>query len=64
LIENCDQLLRYILFLLACGDEAATSSGDLRKLLKSPEDGPDRGFAESLFAGNDAPRPSSRSGAA
>ena len=43
LIENRDQLLRYILFLLACGDEAAASSGDLRKLLKSPGDGPDRG---------------------
>jgi hypothetical protein len=42
LIENRDQLLRYILFLLASGDEAAASSGDLRKLLKSPEDGPDR----------------------
>ncbi len=42
LIENRDQLLRYILFLLACGDEAAASSGDLRILLKSPEDGPDR----------------------
>jgi hypothetical protein len=42
LIENRDQLLRYILFLLASGDEAAASSGDVRKLLKSPEDGPDR----------------------
>ena len=42
LIENRDQLLRYILFLLASGDETAASSGDLRKLLKSPEDGPDR----------------------
>jgi hypothetical protein len=42
LIENRDQLLRYILFLLASGDEAAASSGDLRGLLKSPEDGPDR----------------------
>jgi hypothetical protein len=42
LIENRDQLLRYILFLLASGDEAAASSGDLRRLLKSPEDGPDR----------------------
>jgi len=31
LIENRDQLLRYILFLLASGDEAAASSGDLRK---------------------------------
>jgi hypothetical protein len=43
LIENRDQLLRYIIFLLASGDEAAASSGDLRSLLKSPEDGPDRG---------------------
>lgn len=42
LIENRDQLLRYILFLLASGDEVAASSGDLRKLLKSPEEGPDR----------------------
>ncbi len=37
LIENRDQLLRYILFLLACGDEVAASSGDLRRLLRSPE---------------------------
>ena len=43
LIENRDQLLRYILFLLACGDEAAASSGDLRRLLQSPGDGSDRG---------------------
>jgi hypothetical protein len=43
LIENRDQLLRYILFLLASGDEAAASSGDLRRLLKSAGDGPDRG---------------------
>jgi hypothetical protein len=35
LIENREQLLRYILFLLACGDEAAASSGDLRKLLEA-----------------------------
>ena len=42
LIENREQLLRYILFLLASGDETAASSGDLRKLLKSLEDGPDR----------------------
>ena len=42
LIENRDQLLRYILFLLASGDEAAASSGDLRRLLKSREDGPDQ----------------------
>ncbi|HEY1613202.1 MAG TPA: phospholipase D family protein [Rhizomicrobium sp.] len=45
LIENRDQLLRYILFLLASGDEAAASSGDLRKLLKSPEHGSDRAVA-------------------
>lgn len=35
LIENRDQLLRYILFLLACGEEAAASSGDLRRLLEA-----------------------------
>ena len=63
LIDNRDQLLRYILFLLACGDEAAASSGDLRRLLKSPADGSDRGSQESLFAGNDASRPSSQPGA-
>jgi hypothetical protein len=34
-------LLRYILFLLASGDEAAASSGDLRGLLNSSEDGSD-----------------------
>ena len=54
LIENRDQLLRYILFLLASGDEAAASSGDLRRLLKSPGTGADR-HAETLFAGNNAP---------
>jgi hypothetical protein len=43
LIENRDQLLRYILFLLASGDEAAASSGDLHRLLKSSEDGADSG---------------------
>jgi len=43
LIENRDQLLRYILFLLASGDEAAASSGDLRRLLKSSEDGSEGG---------------------
>jgi len=43
LIENRDQLLRYILFLLASGDEAAASSGDLRGLLNSSEDGSDSG---------------------
>ena len=43
LIDNRDQLLRYILFLLASGDEAAASSGDLRRLLKSPGDGAEGG---------------------
>ena len=43
LIENRDQFLRYILFLLACRDEATASSGDLRKLLQSPEDCQNRG---------------------
>jgi hypothetical protein len=42
LIENRDQLLRYILFLLACGDEAAASSGDLCRLLRSPGDDSER----------------------
>jgi hypothetical protein len=42
LIENRDQLLRYILFLLASGDEAAASSSDLRRLLRSSEDGTGR----------------------
>jgi len=37
LIENRDQLLRYILFLLSCGDEATASSGELRRLLESPK---------------------------
>jgi hypothetical protein len=41
LIENRDQLLRYILFLLASGDEASASSGDLSRLLKSPGEGAD-----------------------
>jgi hypothetical protein len=44
LIENRDQLLRYILFLLASGDEAATSSDDLRRLLKSGENGAQGGL--------------------
>jgi hypothetical protein len=39
LIENRDQLLRYILFLLAGADEGAASSGELRRLLESPEKG-------------------------
>jgi hypothetical protein len=42
LIANRDQLLRYILFLLASGDEAAASSGDLRRLLRYGEDGAQR----------------------
>jgi len=41
LIENRDQLVRYILFLLASGDEASASSGDLSRLLKSPGEGAD-----------------------
>jgi hypothetical protein len=43
LIENRDQLLRYILFLLASGDEASASSGDLSRLLKSSGEGADSG---------------------
>jgi hypothetical protein len=43
LIENRDQLLRYILFLLASGDEVAASSGDVRELLNSSEDASDCG---------------------
>jgi len=39
LIGNRDQLLRYILFLLASGDEAAASSGELRKFLNSGQEG-------------------------
>jgi hypothetical protein len=39
LIGNRDQLLRYILFLLASGDEAAATSGDLRGLLESTQAG-------------------------
>ena len=41
LIQNRDQLLRYILFLLASGDEASASSGDLSRLLTSPGEGAD-----------------------
>jgi hypothetical protein len=43
LIENRGQLLRYILFLLASGDEASASSSDLARLLKSPGEGADGG---------------------
>ena len=35
-------MLRYILFLLASGDEAAAASGDLRRLLSSGQDGAGR----------------------
>ena len=38
LIESSDQLLRYILFLLSSGDEAAASSSDLRRLLSLDHD--------------------------
>jgi hypothetical protein len=39
LIGSRDQLLRYILFLLAGGDEGAATSGELRRLLESsPKD--------------------------
>lgn len=41
LIDNREQLLRYILFLLAAGDKSAALGGDLRRLLRSSEhDGP------------------------
>ena len=46
LIENRDQLLRYILFLLAAGDEGAASSSDLRRLLEG-----------HTGAGTDVPQP-------
>lgn len=42
MFENPDQLLRYMLFLLASGDEAAASSGDLATLLTDPHDGAKR----------------------
>jgi hypothetical protein len=42
LIGNRDQLLRYILFLLASGDEAAASSDELHRLLTSVGDGEDK----------------------
>jgi hypothetical protein len=38
LIENRDQLLRYILFLLSSGNEAAASSGELAGLLEPVND--------------------------
>jgi hypothetical protein len=46
LIENREQLMRYILFLLASGDEASASSGDFRKRLKSGQDGEDAGLPQ------------------
>jgi hypothetical protein len=36
LIENSDQLMRYILFLLASGDEAAAFTGDGRRRKRGP----------------------------
>jgi hypothetical protein len=42
LIENRDQLMRYILFLLASGDETAASSADLRRLLQPGQNGQGR----------------------
>jgi hypothetical protein len=48
LIENRDQLLRYILFLLASGDEEAASSGDLQKLLQ-PQGGGSKFAAQNPY---------------
>lgn len=42
LLAGQDQLLRYILFLLAAGDEGAAASGDLADLLTEPEKGEKR----------------------
>jgi hypothetical protein len=42
LIGDRDQLLRYILFLLSSGDEGAASAGDLRRLLRSDDEGAHR----------------------
>ena len=39
LFANRDQVLRYLLFLLASGDEAAASSGDLATLLSGKAEG-------------------------
>lgn len=47
LIGDREQLLRYIVFLLASGDEAAASSGDLGRLLKSGEVGAQNGMLNS-----------------
>jgi hypothetical protein len=44
LIGDRDKVLRYILFLLASGDEAAASSGDLRRLLRSGDDSANGGL--------------------
>ena len=42
LLAGRDQLLRYILFLLAAGDEVAASSGELADLISGAESGGDR----------------------
>lgn len=42
LFANRDQVLRYLLFLLAAGDEAAASSGDLATLLSGTPDDTDQ----------------------
>jgi hypothetical protein len=42
LLAGRDQLLRYILFLLAAGDEVATSSGELADLISGAESRGDR----------------------
>jgi len=39
MFANRDQVLRYLLFLLAAGDEAAASSGDLATLLSGAAEG-------------------------
>jgi hypothetical protein len=46
LIENRDQLMRYILFLLASGDETNASSGDWRRLLQPGQDGTGQNLAQ------------------
>lgn len=42
LISGRDQLLRYILFILSAGDEAAATSGDLRRWITEPAPGGER----------------------
>jgi hypothetical protein len=42
LISGHDQLLRYILFILSAGDEAAAASGDLRRWITEPTPGGER----------------------